>query len=325
MLTGDCWAELVRHTHRLLLPVLSVLGVAVIPPTSARADDRSANRVTVAVIGDVPYGEVQEASFGQLVEAVNTDPKVRTVIHVGDTKSGSTACTDDRLTAVRDAFETFEDPVVYTPGDNEWTDCHRPAAGRYDPLERLATVRALYFAEPGSTLGRRPEHVEFQPELVENVRWVQSRVAFATLHVVGSDNGLAPWTGNSAPTPAQAAEVAARVDATLAWVDATFDAAERDGLAGVVLSMQADTFPTPGAGQADIVDRIAERSARFDGQVLLVQGDSHRYLVDHPLPLENLTRIVVHGETLPFEYLRLTIDPRDPGLFSWERVPVDAT
>jgi hypothetical protein len=30
----------------------------------------------------------------------------------------------------------------------------------------------------------------------------------------------------------------------------------------------------------------------------------------------------VHGETLPFEYLRVTIDPRDPDVFSWERVQV---
>lgn len=43
------------------------------------------------------------------------------------------------------------------------------------------------------------------------------------------------------------------------------------------------------------------------------QGDSHRYLVDNPLALDNFTRIVVHGETLPFEYLRLTVDPlREP-------------
>ena len=56
--------------------------------------------------------------------------------------------------------------------------------------------------------------------------------------------------------------------------------------------------------------------------MLLLQGDSHTYIADHPLPLDNLTRIVVHGETLPFEYLRLTIDPRDDELFDWERVPV---
>ncbi|MEO5679940.1 MAG: hypothetical protein ABIS47_09755 [Acidimicrobiales bacterium] len=41
-----------------------------------------------------------------------------------------------------------------------------------------------------------------------------------------------------------------------------------------------------------------------------------------PLNLPNLTRIVVHGETLPYEHLRLTIDPGHPALFGWARVPV---
>lgn len=56
--------------------------------------------------------------------------------------------------------------------------------------------------------------------------------------------------------------------------------------------------------------------------MLLLQGDSHEYVADNPLGLPNFTRIVVHGETLPFEYLRLTIDPREAALFSWERVQV---
>jgi hypothetical protein len=223
---------------------------------------------------------------------------------------------------VRDAFETFKHPLVYTPGDNEWSDGHRPAAGSFNPLERLHTVRELYFAEPGVTLGRRPMTVATESTLVENIRWIRSRVVFATPHVVGSNNGLAPWTGNTEPTPEQAAEVAARVAATLEWVDETFDAAEARDLEGVVLAMQADTFPTPGSGQQAIVDRIATRAAAFRGPVLLLQGDSHVFRADHPLPLDNLTRIVVHGETLPFEYLRLTIDPRDPDVFSWERVQV---
>jgi hypothetical protein len=80
--------------------------------------------------------------------------------------------------------------------------------------------------------------------------------------------------------------------------------------------------PVPGSGQQAIVDRIAERTAAFDGDVLLLQGDSHVFTADTPLGLDNFTRIVVHGETLPFEYLRLTIDPRSHDQFSWERVMV---
>lgn len=168
--------------------------------------------------------------------------------------------------------------------------------------------------------------MEHQDALAENVRWIESRVAFATLHVVGSNNGLAPYTGlgRTAPTPEQAAEVEARVAAALAWTDATFDAAEAAGLLGVVLVMQADTWdPVPERAQQAIVERIAARTDAFDGQVLLLQGDSHEYVADNPLGMPNFTRIVVHGATLPFEYLRLTIDPRDPELFRWERAQVD--
>jgi hypothetical protein len=289
------------------------------------AEDSSAKPLTIAVVGDVPYGAAQEASFGDLIGAVNDDPLVREVIHVGDIKSGSTTCTDTRFAAVAEAFDTFEDPLVYTPGDNEWTDCHRENNGMFNPLERLGAIRDLLFADPGTALGGRPKRLDYQAGLVENVRWTESRVTFATLHVIGSNNGLSPWTGLgfSAPTQEQAAEVAARIAADLAWVDETFDAAEAAGLRGVVLAMQADTWsPTPSSAQQAIVDRIAERTAAFDGEVLLLQGDSHVYLVDDPLGLPNFARIVVHGETLPFEYLRLTVDPVHDDLFSWTRVPV---
>lgn len=312
-----------------LAVAVTVAAVASASPLATAAGgttaDRSAKPTTVAVIGDVPYGTTQESRFGDLIEAVNDDPKVRVVVHVGDIKSGSTPCTDERFAAVRTAFETFRDPVVYTPGDNEWTDCHRPNNGGYDPLERLDALRSVFFAYPGATLGRRSMPVDDQDSLVENVRWIESRVAFATLHVIGSNNGLAPYKGlgHTTPTPEQTAEVEARVAAALSWIDSTFDAAERAGLLGVVLAMQADTWdPAPESAQQAIVDRIAERTADFDGQVLLLQGDSHEYVADNPLGMTNFTRIVVHGETLPFEYLRLTIDPRDPGLFSWERIQV---
>lgn len=320
---------LLRRTFPAQLAV-ALSAILLAPPAvggAGNTEDRSAKPLTLSVIGDVPYGTDQEASFGDLIGAVNDDPKVRLVVHVGDVKSGSTTCSDERFAAVRAAFDTFEDPLVYTPGDNEWTDCHRANNGAYNPLERLDAVRATFFAEPGSALGRRPTRVDHQPELVENVRWIESRVAFATLHVIGSNNGLAPWTGLglSSPTPAQAAEVAARVAASVAWVDATFDAAGAGALRGVVLMMQADTWDAvPTSAQAEVVKRIADRTTGFDGQVLLLQGDSHEFVADDPLHLPNFTRIVVHGETLPFEYLRLTVDPRRPELFRWERVAVTA-
>ncbi len=110
-------------TRRLRTLTLGLVAAAVtlVPAAPASAGDKgsSARRTTVAVIGDVPYGTDQEARFGDLIGAVNRDRNVDTVVHVGDFKSGSTTCTDERFDAARAAFDTFRDPVVYTPGDNE--------------------------------------------------------------------------------------------------------------------------------------------------------------------------------------------------------------
>jgi len=312
--------------RRACVSTVVAVAVSATLPLSAGAGttaDASANPTTLAVIGDVPYGATQESSWHQLIEAVNDDPQVRTVAHVGDIKSGSTTCSDERFAAVAADFETFRDPLVYTPGDNEWTDCHRTNNGGYDPLERLDAIRSLFFAEPGTALGGRPMALDAQDGYPENTRWQESQVVFAAVHVVGSDNGMAPWTGEPAPTPEQEAEVEGRIDAALEWIDAAFDQAEQSGALGVALLMQADTWdPSPTPAQQEIVDRIAERTAAFDGEVLLVQGDSHTYTADDPLGLDNFQRIVVHGSSLPFEYLRLSVDPRAAELFSWERVQV---
>ena len=107
----------------------------------------------------------------------------------------------------------------------------------------------------------------------------------------------------------------------------------------MVLAMQADMWDAfsvanglPLDGFTPIVRRVAERARAFDGQVLILQGDSHRFLVDNPFasgdpvhgvaePVPNVTRVVVEGETAA-EWLRLTIDPGSSQLFRWERVPV---
>lgn len=332
-----------RSRVAVLLAVLAACAVTAPtswPATASGAELSAPNPVTLAVLGDTPYGAEQVAEFPDLVTHINRDARVRTVLHVGDIKNGASPCGDDYFRHIAGEFETFLDPVIYTPGDNEWTDCHRANNGAYDPHERLGALRSQFFAEPGSALGVRPMRVDTQESrpayrtFVENVRWNAARTVFATVHVVGSNNGLAPWFGG-AETPGQTerreAEVAARTDAALAWIDSAFDAAESDGARGVVIAMQADTFVGDGnTGFADIVRRIADRSRDFDGEVLLLQGDSHHYLADRPLhgghagydisePVENLTRIVVEGETVS-EWLRLTVNPAADRLFSWQRV-----
>jgi hypothetical protein len=77
-------------------------------------------------IGDTSY--VSTSQLDQLVERINNQP-TRFTIHVGDIKSGSTLCSDEMFARVYSQFMAFDKPLIYTPGDNEWTDCHRKNNG----------------------------------------------------------------------------------------------------------------------------------------------------------------------------------------------------
>ena len=101
----------------------------------------SAQSFSFAAIGDVPYGPLSELTA--VTDTLNKN-KLAFTIHVGDIKSGSSVCSDEIYLAVREQFERFSQPLIYTPGDNEWTDCHRISNGSYDPLERLEKVRGIF-------------------------------------------------------------------------------------------------------------------------------------------------------------------------------------
>ena len=309
---------------------------------------------TLAVIGDFPYGTGKLAEFPDLIALMNSDPKVDLVAHLGDIKAGSNSpCTDDYFSMIRALFDTFKDPLVYTPGDNEWVDCH--AAGKnnglFTPTERLQAVRALFFPAPGQTLGGRKKQVLAEADdpansdFVENVMWMESQVVFATLNLQGSNDDLAPWgtplPADASSYPSQAQERASRVQANSAWLDKAFALAAANGAAGVVLLFQADMWDATSAlsGFDGVVRQIGMRAQDFGKPVLLLEGDSHSFRVDQPYttssPLyglhpatpvaPNVTRIVVEGSAAGrTEYLRLTIDPKASAgsLFTWERVPL---
>jgi hypothetical protein len=300
--------------------VLAVPGAAGASDGGSGPAGAAAAPVTFALLGDTPYGDVQREQFPALAEAINGDPRVRFVLHAGDVKNGSSTCDDARFADLAALFGTFEDPFVLTPGDNEWTDCHRTAAGGYLPTERLDAVRRTFFPHPGLTLGRHKMGVVPQPDYPENVLFTRSRVVFATVHVVGSENDLLPWSqlpGGDRPD-LRLAEFEARRTAALEWIDLAFAAANHSHAAGVLLMMQAEPTDTPGF--AAIRARIIALSTSFRKPVLLVHGDEHLYEVEPGYAgVPNLTRLETFGDTASF-WLRVKADPRTPEVFSWEPV-----
>ncbi|MGJ9403867.1 hypothetical protein [Arthrobacter sp. KK5.5] len=306
---------------------------------------------TFGVIGDIPYGAEQLAAFPGMVTELNEQDDLRFISHVGDIKAGSEQCTDERFGVVKDQFDRFEAPLVFTPGDNEWVDCHRENNGAFNPLERLDTLRDMFFAEPDRTLGGTMR-VDSQDAigLPENVRFAENRVAFSVVNVQGSNNALAPWSGlgHTEPTAEQLAEVWHRTDAGLAQLRETFDDAERTRARAVVVMTQADMF-TPGqekaaladpasvSGFAPVIEALAEEAAAFDGPVYLVNGDSHVFHEDEPLtagspwlevygvePVDNLQRVTVEGSATSGEWLRVSVaanSAKTEEVLTWERVP----
>lgn len=246
-------------------------------PSTQHEDNHRNPGFTFAVIGDIPYGATQIAEFPDRIGQINADRQVQLVDHLGDIKNGSSRCDDAYYATIKSDFDMFRDPLVYTPGDNEWTDCHRVNNGAYNPLERLAAVRKDFFPRPGITLGQHPIRVASQTAqgYPENVSYQRDDVAFAAVHLVGSNNSLAPWSGLglAAPTPEQSAEVLGRTAADIQLIRDTFAAARRDHNRAVVLLTQADMFDVtvPDPAYADccaftpIVAALAQESRKFRG------------------------------------------------------------
>lgn len=270
------------------------------------------------VFGDGPYRAWEMGRFRRVIEDANR-AELQWFLHVGDILWFP--CTNEEYADRLAAINSVKHPVVYTPGDNEWADCHEEIAGAFQPLDRLRQVRATFFADPGKSLGGRVMRVTSQREdsaftdFVENARWQLGGFVFATIHMVGSGNASEPFVGR---TSADDQEVAARTKAALTWLEEAFRIARWDGLKGVVVAIHGDPGlerdPEVERGYGEFVDRLEDLVKEFSGPVLLIHGDSHEQRVDHPLrnrstgqPLSNFTRLETYGSP-DIGWVRVVVD-----------------
>jgi len=122
-----------------------------------------------------------------------------------------------------------------------------------------------------------------------------------TLHQVGSNNNLDP------KVPGAIKEYEARNQANLQWLENSFTLATQQNNSAIVIAMQADTFhpKAPKVSEfSDFIVSIEKLALEFKKPVLLIQGDSHELIVDHPLQKinnlsnKNVIRLVVPGANL---------------------------
>jgi hypothetical protein len=326
---------------RYLVPLLAALIVGAATAALAIAgggSDRRAHKYEIGLWGDLPY-TADQATTGvpNLIRDMNRQ-RLAFSVHDGDIKSGGTRCDDEVYARFERHLNSLRSPAMYTPGDNEWTDCDRPAAGGYSSRERLDFIRRNLFDTRLSYGKRRIPLKRQAAPYVENRRWQVGGVTYATLHVVGSNNNL----GDVNPDPE---EFAGRNAATNSWLRETFAQARRRGSRAVMLIAQANpgfdrADPTrstvrdsrtlePRDGFFDLLTALREETVGFRRPVALVHGDSHYFRVDKPLldpegrRLENFSRVETPGEADP-HWLKVLVDPDSREVFSYQPQQVPA-
>ena len=158
------------------------------------------NEFEFVVLGDTWYQLEKMDEYYELIDLVNKK-KPSFSVHIGDTRgSTDTPCTNDHYQLIYESFMRFENPLIYTPGDNEWTDCWEPnelnpSAGYFKPEERLKQLRQVFFKDDKS-LGKKSLKLVSQSEIdadhsvyVENRQWMYGDVLFFTMNIPGSNNG----------------------------------------------------------------------------------------------------------------------------------------
>ena len=348
-----------NHLWAAAVSVMVVVAIPLASQAGSYHDDKNrheADVMKVALWGDNFYNSdpVAKASMiDQTIESMNRHDLDFTIF-AGDTKNGSSECTDQAIGQdVMDIFTRLKAPTLYSLGDNEWTDCHRTNNGSYNPLERLDYLRSIFFSK-NTSQGKRPIKVKRQGELgqaySENSRFVKNNVEFVALHIPGSNNNLVvtdkQCTNKSNRTQADCdaatAEYQARNVQNIAWLKESFAQARARHYAGILIAIQADIFfpfelsdggyqddflPSLNAdnGYTDFFNTLIAETQSYAGQVLLVHGDSHYFKLDKPMfntdgrLTANFTRIEVFGSA-DNSWIEMTVDPASAQVFSF--VPV---
>ena len=262
----------------------------------------------IAVFGDVPYASSQEDDYERLLAAVDKDD-ITFSAHVGDIQASSTPCTDALVQKNTTWFDSLDEPLIYTPGDNEWTDCS-------DPLGRLSRIRQLVFRGTG-TVSRggttRTLISQSSKGYPENARWTEGKVTYVTVHIVGSSDNKS-----------NSSEYSARRAADIEWLQQAFASAKARGDKGIVVlahsGLRFERAEGDKGAYESMFKALRTETQAFAGQVLYVHGDGHTYTNDYPMKttsgqkVANFHRVEVYGDG-NVRWVKIIVDDTNPSVF----------
>src|SRR5215471_9093111 len=149
----------------LVFVLLGIIAVAAGLTGAAVAGKGNGNDKTfqyaIGLWGDLPYSAVQQdPGIPNLIADLN-NADIQFSVNDGDLKAGngtsgtppSSNCDNALYDRALGWLNSLDKPAMFTPGDNDWTDCDRTSNGSWNSLERLDHERQLFF-NTSSSLGQ---------------------------------------------------------------------------------------------------------------------------------------------------------------------------
>lgn len=255
------------------------------------------NPVTFTVIGDVPYGNTQREGLISMIAKHNTLTSSEFVVHVGDIKPGIDPCDENVYEDVSSILKTFKAPTFIVLGDNEYNDCS-------DPFTALGYWNQyfLHFNENWTF----NQSITYQTNRTENFSWLQDKVLFIGLNLVGSSvHDQNEWTS--------------RLTDNVNFVRTLLEQYKSDAEA-VVIFGHANMVEVGPVKFESFTIPFRAAAASFKKPVLYIQGDGHAWYKNKPWAEQNITRVQIDGGATA---VQVTIDVNKADPFSFNRTFLD--
>lgn len=298
-------------------------------------------------LGDLPSDEKNYPLYEALIKSINLI-KPSLVIHTGDaTHPGD--CTNKTIDHGYNYMNSFDAPVLFALGDNDWTDCPKRD---YDSIERLNYYRQTHF-NSNITLGSKSIEVFNQNETghPENMRLSKDNIGFVTVHVIRTINNMIPLE------PDLREEFFLRNEANLLWLKQSFS--EFNDTDAIVVTLHANMFESQRLPfkmlahkiyknkklllsyetyktlfrtlfggpnykfklpYRDIGKSIQKLSSEFKKPVLLLHGDTHFHRITRPLKDFPYLHVIETFGSPNVKAIEIAVQPKSKNPFKVKKI-----
>lgn len=266
-----------------LLAAVLFIGIT-LHPNAALAEQ---TLIQFSAMGDTPYSVIDARKLTH--QLANLNPKSEFVIHLGDIKTGITACSESWYQQVANVLRQSPTRLFIIPGDNEWNDC-------LDPPEawKLWTRYFLHFDNQWSD----DLYVIRDNRHLENFAFVSKGVLFIGINLVGG-KVLDPiqWSLQDRDN--------------IQWIESQWQE-HKQSISRLVIFGHA----LPGRSHRTFFFMLNRVAQLFEHPILYLHGDGHNWIKDYPFTAKNILRVQVkNGGSANPVTVQVTDDADEPFVF----------